>query len=246
LLIECWKLTRKKYTLMIFHLFTNQMLSLKNITFAYKNWLNLFEDINFDINKWDIIGLYGPSGIWKTSLLKIIWWLLKPTIWEVFYNWENVFDIPYSQLAKYRNDNIGFIFQNFNLLTDFKAVDNIMLPYTIWKIQKEFDQKWFDFLINFFDVKKLLSKTIKNISWWERQRISIIKALIHKPWILLMDEPTTYLNIELGNKFYDLIQNYSKENICVFVSHDEFTKKFFNLEKKLRYWEIKIYKNNQE
>lgn len=220
------------------------MLKLENIKFWYSNILDLFSNVNFSINVWEIIWLYWPSWIWKTTLLKIIWWLIKPTNWNVFYNWKYVFDMDYSQLSKYRNQDIGFIFQNFNLLEDFKVEENLMLPFTISdKSDIEFDAKWYDFLLNYFEIKKLIWKSISNISWWEKQRVSIIKALIHKPKVLLMDEPTTYLNIELTNKFFDLVKNYSKENICIFVSHDEITKEYFWLEKTYSYWEILVYLN---
>lgn len=220
------------------------MLELNNIWFWYTSQVNLFEHVSINIGTWNIVWLYGPSWTWKTTLLKIIGWLLKPTYWTVSFKNKNIFDFDYSMLASYRNQDVWFVFQNFNLLDDFKVEENIMLPFTISSSNSlYFDQDWYDYLLEYFDIKKLIWKNVNSISWGEKQRVSIVKALIHKPKILLMDEPTTYLNVELSKKFFKLIQDYSKNNICIFVSHEESVRSYFWLNVFTTYGDIIVYSN---
>lgn len=205
------------------------MLKLENIWFWYKEWNMLLEDINFQINKNGILWIFWVSWIWKTTLLKIIGSIIKPNIWKVVFQEKNIFAYSINKISKYRNQNIWFAFQDFNLLNDFSVKQNINLPFTIWNIQR--DKEWEKYLLNTLSIKKLINKKITNISWWEKERVSIVKAMIHKPKILILDEPWSYLNDDLKDILFNLIEEYSKNNIVIFTSHNIETKKKFKLKK---------------
>jgi len=188
------------------------MLKIKNISYKLNN-INLFDNISFEVDNW-IIGIFWPSGSWKTTFLKIIGWYLKPTRWSIIYNNEL---INTKNILSYRR-KIWFHFQDYNLL-DLTAQDNINLPFIIWKYKK--DKKRINYLLEYFEVKNLINKQISQISWGERERISIIKAFSIKPKLVLLDEAGSALDSKLKQKLYEFVKNYAKDNIILFVSHDK-------------------------
>ncbi len=210
------------------------MLRLENIWFWYLRNNLLLENINFQINDNGILWIFGVSWIWKTTLLKIIGSIIKPDIWKIFFNENDILKYNNHNLSKYRNQKIWFAFQDFNLLDNFSVKQNINLPFTIWNIWK--DKEWEKYLLEALSIEKLLYKKVTDISWWEKERVSIIKAMIHKPKILILDEPWSYLNDDLKNTLFDLVEEYSKENIIIFTSH--------NLETKTRFKLKKVYESN--
>ena len=157
------------------------------------------------------------------------------------YENNNIYNTKYRELSKYRNSSVWFAFQDFNLLDSFTVEENILLHFIIWKT--EIDEDWKKYLCKYFEIEKLLDKKVSKISGWEKERVSIIKSIIHKPKILLLDEPWNSLNIELKNKLYTLINDYSKDNIVINILHDEYAKDFFELELIETFDNINFYSN---
>jgi len=185
-------------------------------------------------------GVYWPSGSGKTTLLNIVWGLMKPNKWEVFFEGKSLYAQSFDFVCKYRNSQVWYAFQNFNLLNDFSVEQNLNLPFLIWKIQK--DEKFWDYLVNLVDIQKLMDKKIGQISGGEKERVSIVKSMIHKPKLLILDEPGTYLNKVLQKKIYDLMVEYTKNYwTVIFASHDEGTIQDFGLEAIKDNNDIKIY-----
>lgn len=215
------------------------MIELKNIDFWF--WNNkIIDNLSLKIWKNKICAIYWPSGTGKTTLLNIIWWLIKPNKGELIFENKILYSQNFDFICKYRNATVWYAFQNFNLLNDFSVQQNLDLPFLIWNISK--DKDFEKYLIKFLEVKKLLNKKISIISWGERERISIIKSMIHKPKILLLDEPWTYLNKDLQNKIYDLMIEYTKNYwTVIFASHDEGTIDYFGLKQLNINKDIKIY-----
>ena len=206
------------------------MLSAKNIWYKL-NENYLFENISFDVEKW-VVGIYWPSGSGKTTLLKILGGYIEATKWETFLDWKNI----WKNIIKYRKNN-WFSFQDSSLL-ELTVKDNLELPFLIWKNKK--DEKWINYLIDYFQISNILDKKIQNISWGEKERVSIIKAFIHRPNIVFLDEAGGALDEKLKKKLYDFIKNYSQEKLIFFISHDKDFIKFFNLENILYDWVFKI------
>jgi ABC-type lipoprotein export system ATPase subunit len=189
------------------------MFEVKNISYS-----NLFENINLNLTKW-LIGLYWPSGSWKTTFLNIIAWYLKPTWGEILLNKKNI----YENIIHYRQTN-GFSFQDYSLL-NLKVKDNLDLPFVIWK--NKINVEWKNYLLNYFEIEHLLNKNINEISWWEKERISIIKAFIHKPNIVFLDEAGGALDERLKKKLYSFIKEYSLNHLIFLISHDSLSKEYF-------------------
>jgi len=183
------------------------MLTIKKLTLK-----PLFENISLEKDKWIIIFSW-PSGSWKTTLLKTIWWFIKADSWEILFNWKK---IKKWQIED-KNFNLWFHFQNYNLL-DLDVQTNINLPFIIWKNIK--NNKWIDYLLEYFEIKNLLKKDINQISWWEKERVSIVKAFANKPSLVLLDEAGAALDERLKKKLYDFLLNYSKDNIVILITHD--------------------------
>lgn len=207
------------------------MLLIKNLS------LNpLFSNINFEIEK-GIIWILWPSGSGKTTFLKTIWWYIKWYTWEIIYKQNNnLFEIQQGKIIQYKKlfnssskkISVGFHFQDYNLVhLDVKT--NIDLPFIISWYKK--DSKWINQLINYFEISSLLKKQISKISQWEKERVSIVKALANKPKLLLLDEAWASLDERLKNKLYEFIGNYAKNNIILFISHDKEIIQKFNLNK---------------
>lgn len=206
------------------------MLEIKNIQYSYKT-LKIFEDIDFSIEKW-VVWILWPSWSWKTTFIKTVWWYIKSFSWGIFFNWENI----WKNIIKYRKQN-WFHFQDYNLL-DLDVKTNLELPFIIWKEQK--DWKWIDYLIEYFEIWKLIDKSINNISWWEKERVSIVKAFANKPKIIFLDEAGAALDEILKKKVFHFIKDYWKDHIVFFVSHDKNMKDYFWLEKVVYKWNFKI------
>ncbi len=206
------------------------MLSIKNIWYKLnKNYL--FKNISFDVEKW-VVWIYWPSGSGKTTLLKILGGYIEATDGEILLNWKNI----WKNITKYRKNN-WFSFQDYSLL-DLTVKDNLELPFLIWKNTK--DEKWIDYLIDYFQITNILDKKIQGISWGEKERISIIKAFIHKPNIVFLDEAGGALDNKLKTKLYDFIKDYAQENLIFFISHDKEFLEIFNLKNIIYSWNFQV------
>lgn len=202
------------------------MLKIDNL--SYKS---LFSNINLEWKKWVIL-IYWPSGSWKTTFLKIIWWYILDYKWDIYFNWENI----KNNILKYRKKN-WFSFQNENLL-DLDVKSNLELPFLFW--ENKLDKKWKEKLIKYFEIESLVLKNISELSWWEQQRISIIKSFIHKPQLVLLDEADSSLDTRLKEKFYNFLIDYSENNLIIMISHDENSKNKFKLKNKIYDWNFSI------
>lgn len=203
------------------------MLKINNLSAWYNN-IKLFEKINVKIDHW-IIWIYWPSWSGKTTLLKSIWWYIKPYNGEIFFENKNIRD----NILQYRKQN-WFHFQNLNLL-DLDIKSNLDLPFLINKTHK--DNEWEKYLLHHFEIRKLKNKKIKQTSWWEKERISIIKTFIQKPKIVFLDEIWASLDDILKERTFNFVKEYAKNNIVFLISHYNETEDFFNFKKK-------IYDNN--
>ena len=194
----------------------NQLeIDIKN--FWYQKY-KILENINFQANSWDFIGFFWKSGSWKSTLLKIIGSILQPQ-GQVFFYWKNIFSFSNKNLSKYRNQTIGFDFQENNLIENLSAIENIKLCETIGG--KKIDNSWLKEIINILEIEKILDKKIFNLSGWEAARISLAKSLASKPNILISDEPWANLDEQLTKKVYEFLKHYSKNHIVIVSSHDE-------------------------
>ena len=201
------------------------MINLKKINQKYcqgNSLISVFHNLEFSTNDVRSVGIIGPSGSGKSSLLNILGLIEKPISGEYFLNGINCFNLNNNQKAEMRRDKIGFIFQNNQLLEDFNVEENIALPLLMnGNSFRKSISKANDYL-------HLLGISHRNkfkpglLSGGEQQRVAIARALIKNPKILLADEPTGSLDSENTKIVFNSIRKLSKENkiITVFATHN--------------------------
>jgi lipoprotein-releasing system ATP-binding protein len=197
------------------------MITLQNISKTYGE-LAVLQDINLTIPKAKIVSIVGASGAGKTTLLQIIGTLLKPDAGSIIFNDQQIDQYNEAQLALFRNQRIGFVFQFHHLLPEFSAFENICLPAYIAKTpSKQVEQKA-DELLAFLKLTHRKTHKPNELSGGEQQRVAVARALINSPELILADEPSGNLDTlnkkELHQLFFDLRDHYNQT--FVIVTHD--------------------------
>ncbi len=204
---------------------SNQILSMQNIVKTYQMGLEeqtVLKGVNFSLNEGEFVSILGPSGSGKSTLMNIIGCLDVPTSGAYTLNGHSVEELDECDLAQARNSEIGFVFQQFQLLPRLSALQNVELPLIYSGIPgKERRKMAADML-----VKVGLGDKLKNrpnqLSGGQQQRVAIARALVTHPTILLADEPTGALDQKTGNQIMDLFQALNKEGrTIVMITHDE-------------------------
>ncbi len=199
------------------------MLEVKNLTKNYptKNGvITVLDDISFSLPKGETFSIVGPSGSGKTTLLGLCAGLDRATSGSVILNGIALDDLDEDQRARIRNDHVGFIFQNFQLIPTLTALENVMVPLELrglpnpTKVSKE--------LLDRVGLADRATHYPTQLSGGEQQRISLARAFSNSPSILFADEPTGNLDEETGNKVEELLFQLNKESntTLVMVTHD--------------------------
>lgn len=185
--------------------------------------LEVLKGVSLEIGKGEIVSIVGPSGAGKTTLLQIMGTLDKPTSGEVWINDKNVTSLKGRQLALFRNQNIGFVFQFHQLLPEFTALENVMIPaYIRSERLKEAKQRAED-LLRFMGLGERMRHKPNQLSGGEKQRVAVARALVNNPQVIFADEPSGSLDSknkeELHRLFFDLRDKEGQT--FVIVTHDE-------------------------
>lgn len=198
------------------------MIHLKDIRKSYGK-LEVLKGINLDVPVGKLYSIVGTSGAGKSTLLQIIGTLSKPNQGNVFIKGEDIFKMNEKQLTKFRNNEIGFVFQFHYLLPEFNALENVCLPAFIGGSKKEKAEKRAKELLDFLGLNSRLTHKPSELSGGERQRVAIARALINNPSIIMADEPSGSLDSknkeELHNLFFKLRDEFGQTFII--VTHDE-------------------------
>ena len=198
------------------------MIEIKNIHKSFRQ-LEVLKGIDLSIKKGEIVSIVGPSGAGKTTLLQIIGTLDKPNEGEVMINDTNISKLSNNKLSDFRNQHIGFVFQFHQLLPEFTALENIMIPAFIGGISKSVAKQKAEELLEFMQLKDRAHHKPNELSGGEKQRVAVARALINNPEVILADEPSGSLDSknkrELHQLFFDLRDKYGQT--FVIVTHDE-------------------------
>lgn len=181
--------------------------------------------VDISIDEGEFLGIMGPSGSGKTTLLNLMSTIDKPTEGEVLFNGIDISTMKGKKLAEFRRKNIGFLFQDFNLLNNLSIMDNIALPLVLSGVKASIVKKKINELATFFGLEKQLYKYPYQLSGGQKQRVAATRALITKPSVILADEPTGALDSKAAS---ELLENLRKTNekfgsTIVMVTHDAFT-----------------------
>ena len=198
------------------------MIEIKNIHKSFGQ-LEVLKGIDLSIKKGEIVSIVGPSGAGKTTLLQIIGTLDKPNEGEVMINDTNISKLSNNKLSDFRNQHIGFVFQFHQLLPEFTALENIMIPAFIGGVSKSVTKQKAEELLEFMQLKDRAHHKPNELSGGEKQRVAVARALINNPEVILADEPSGSLDSknkrELHQLFFDLRDKYGQT--FVIVTHDE-------------------------
>ena len=184
--------------------------------------LNVLRGVSLEINPGDFVTLMGPSGSGKSTLLQIIGCLDVPTKGKVFLAGEDVSRMTEDELAQIRGQRIGFVFQQFNLLHNLNALENVMLPMVFQGVAENKRIERAKNLLNSLNLGKRIFHKPTELSGGEQQRIAIARSLANDPEVIVADEPTGNLDSFTGKMIMDiLIELHKKENkTIVVVTHD--------------------------
>ncbi len=198
------------------------MINIENIRKSFGS-LQVLKGIDLHIDRGEVVSIVGPSGAGKTTLLQIIGTLDRPDSGTVYVDSVDVTTLSQKKLADFRNRHIGFVFQFHQLLPEFTAIENIMIPAYIAGTSKKAAKERATELLQFMGLSDRANHKPNELSGGEKQRVAVARALINQPAVILADEPSGSLDTqnkeELHKLFFDLREQYGQT--FVIVTHDE-------------------------
>ncbi len=203
-----------------------EILKVEHIIKTYANGdklLYALNDVSFSVNQGEFIAIVGPSGSGKSTLLHIIGGIDKPTDGKAFINGTDISKLKTDKMTIFRRRNIGLVYQFYNLLPTLNVEDNIVLPLLL--DGKKVDKDKLEELIKLLGLEERRKAMPSELSGGEQQRVSIARALINNPSIILADEPTGNLDSKASKEIVDLFKYYNKtyKQTLLIVTHDEKT-----------------------
>ncbi len=202
------------------------VLEAKNLKKVYNfNTANAFEalhDINFRVEEGDFVAIMGPSGSGKSTFINNISTIDLPTSGYVYINGKEVRSMSSNEIGRFRYQNLGFIFQDFNLLDTHTMYENIAMPLSLAHVDKDEIRRRIAKLAEQMDISQLLEKFPNECSGGQRQRAAICRALVNNPRIIIADEPTGNLDSTNSSELMKILQRLNHENgvTIVMVTHD--------------------------
>lgn len=210
-----------------------KILEVKNIEKYYGNKSNLtkaIDNISFNVDKGEFVGIMGASGSGKSTLLNSISTIDRVTAGHIIVNGEDITKLKGNKLNKFRREELGFIFQDFNLLDTLTAYENIAIALTIQKVGANEIQKRVNEIAEKLGIKNILDKYPYQISGGQKQRVASARAIVTKPKLVLADEPTGALDSKSARQLLENFEylNKSLGATILMVTHDAFTASYAN------------------
>jgi putative ABC transport system ATP-binding protein len=201
------------------------IIQIENLSKSY--WRDSFEipvlhNLNLEVAKGDFISLMGPSGSGKTTLLNLIAGIDRPSSGKVIVNDTDISTLGESALAKWRANNIGFVFQFYNLIPVLTAYENVELPLILTSLSKKERKKHVETALNIVGLGDRMHHSPKQLSGGQEQRVAIARAIVADPMILVADEPTGDLDKNSAEEILTLMKrlNTEFEKTIIIVTHD--------------------------
>lgn len=207
------------------------LLSVSHIQKKYgkgQSEVTALQDVSFTIEAGEFVGIMGPSGAGKSTLLNLLATIDTPTAGSITMNDLNLHTMKEAELADFRREHLGFIFQDYNLLDSLTVKENILLPLAINKVKATDIQQRVQDIANLFGIAPLLEKYPVQLSGGQKQRTAAARALVTQPAMILADEPTGALDSKSATDLLESLQhlNEQKQATIMMVTHDAFAASF--------------------
>lgn len=200
------------------------ILQIHEVTKVYEGKVTkrALNQLSFEVEKGEFVAIMGPSGSGKTTLLNMVSMIDMPTSGEIIFNGTKPQTLNNEELAYFRRRQLGFVFQDFNLLPMLSVEENIILPLTLDEQPISVMEDRLQYLSEKLDLTAILKKRPNEISGGQAQRTAIARALIHEPMLILADEPTGNLDSNSSREVLELLGKMNKENgaTIMMVTHD--------------------------
>jgi len=208
------------------------MIELKNINKIYEvnknNKVTALKELDLRIKEGELVVLKGASGSGKSTILSLIAALSKPTSGEVIVDDKKISKLPDNFASIYRRDNIGFIFQKYNLIPTLSVKENILLPLVPLNPNADEAQELLEKVMDRFHIAHKKDVLVRNLSGGEQQRVAIARSYVNEPKIILADEPTANLDEKLSMHFIEILRELKSLNKTIIIAtHDPL---FFGLD----------------
>ena len=188
------------------------MIKLENVTKKFGD-LTAVDNLSFEIKRGEVFGLLGKNGAGKTTTIKMLTLQLRPTAGQIFFNGR----LPFGNELEIKS-LIGIVPQHLNFDQDLTVAENLELTARLYHLPKVLRPKKIDELLNFVELQKVKNSFTKNLSGGMKRRLLIIRALIHAPQILFLDEPTVALDPQVRRKIWELIQKLKAQGITIILT----------------------------
>ncbi len=197
--------------------------NLHKIFFSNQKQTEVLKGIDLEVFRGEALGILGPSGVGKSTLLHILGTLDRPSAGRVWYRGEDIFSWDANRLAGFRNTKLGFVFQFHHLLPEFNAQENTMMPALVAGIDKKTAARKAQEILSRLGLEERLSHKPGELSGGEQQRVAVARALIMHPDMVLADEPTGNLDTQTGQDVFNLLLELNAELGITFiiVTHNE-------------------------
>jgi lipoprotein-releasing system ATP-binding protein len=185
--------------------------------------LHVLRSLDLTVRTGEFITIVGASGVGKTTLLNLLGALDRPTNGTIFYQDKDIFKLNDRDLAQFRNQEIGFIFQFHHLLPEFSAIENVMMPILIARKSKNEALKLANDLLQTVGLEDRKHHRPSELSGGEQQRVAVARALVNNPKVILADEPTGNLDRKTGETIHELLYKLNREidQTFIIVTHNE-------------------------
>ncbi len=201
-----------------------KLIDLKNVSKSYRNGdqeLQVLKDVHLEVEEGEFVAIMGPSGSGKSTLMNIIGMLDRPTSGEYYLEGEEVAKLSEKKLAKVRNQQIGFVFQQFFLLSKLNALQNVELPLIYAGVSQSKRKALAEQYLKKVELETRMHHLPSELSGGQKQRVAIARALVNHPSIILADEPTGALDTKTGEQIMELLTELNREEkTIIMVTHE--------------------------
>lgn len=202
------------------------MIQLQEVTKIYRTEeieTVALENVNLEVKEGEFLAVMGPSGCGKSTLLNVMGLLDAPTSGKIMLDRQETLDMKDKELAKFRNEKLGFVFQSFHLINSLNVIDNVELPLLYRKVSASERKKRAEEVLTKVGLSHRMRHFPAQLSGGQCQRVAIARAIIGNPSIILADEPTGNLDSKMGAEVMDFLHKLNKEDgrTIVMVTHDE-------------------------